>query len=97
MTEQEFEALLKRPLVEVADQGFSRGITARIERQARVGIWVDWAAVFVTFVLIVLFVPLGRLAAPFEVIGIGLGLSLPFAIACAALALTQAGLRWVAD
>ena len=97
MTEPELDALLKQPLADVAEDGFSRDAAAKIERRARAGVWFDLAAVFGTFLLIVMFVPLGRLVAPFETLAIGLALSLPFAIACGALALTYAMMRAVAD
>jgi hypothetical protein len=51
----------------------------------------------VLFALVLLFAPSGRLTAPFENVAFDLGLSVPFAIACAAIALTQASLRWFAD
>jgi hypothetical protein len=96
-TESELDTLLAKPLEAVADDGFSRNVSAEIGRRTRLAIWFDWSAIFVTFLLIVLFVPLGRLAAPFEALGIGLSMSLPFAIACAALALSFAMTRAIAD
>jgi len=97
MTEDELDALLKKPLVGVADSGFSRDVAARMERSARLGAGLDLAALLVTLLLVVLFAPLGRLVAPFEALGINLALSLPFAIACAALALSFGLLRWTTD
>ena len=96
-TEDELDALLAKPLAAVADDGFSRAVTTKISAEERAVAWFEWGMAVVLFVLVLLFAPWGRLTAPFENIAFDLGLSVPFAIACAAIALSHAGLRWLAD
>jgi hypothetical protein len=94
-TEAELDALLAKPLAAVADDGFSRAAMAKISAEERAVAWFEWGMAAVLLVLVVLFAPWDRLVAPFENVAFDLGLSVPFAIACAALALTQASLRWL--
>ena len=96
-TENELDALLKKPLASVADDGFSRAVVAKITAQERAVIWFEWGTAAVLVVLVLFFIPWGRLIAPFENVALDLGLSFPFAIACAAIALSHASLRWFAE
>ena len=89
--------LLAKPLASVADDGFSRAVVTKISAQERAVAWFEWGTAAVLFVLVLLFVPWGRLTAPFENIAFDLGMSVPFAIACAAIALSHASLRWFAE
>lgn len=92
-TEPELDVLLAKPLVSVADDGFSHAVATKITAQERAVFWLEWGAATVLFVLVLLFAPWGRLVVPFENAALELGLSIPVAIACAALALTHAGAR----
>jgi len=96
-TEAELDALLGKPLTAVADDGFSRAVAAKISTQERAFVWFEWSATAVLCVLVLLFAPWGRVAAPFANIAFDLSLSVPFAVACAALALSHIGARLLAD
>jgi hypothetical protein len=95
--EDELDALLNKPLASVADDGFSRAVMTKILAQERSVAWFEWGTAAALLALVLLFAPWGRLTAPLENVAFDLGLSVPFAIACAALALTQASLRWFAE
>jgi hypothetical protein len=97
MTESELDALLAKPLASIADDGFSRGLVAKMTAEERTVLWFEWGAAAAVLLLVVLFAPVERLVAPFQNIAFDLGLSVPFAIACAALALSHAGLRLFAE
>ena len=92
----ELDVLLTKPLAPVADDGFSRAVVTKISVQER-AVAFEWGTAAVLFVLVLLFVPWGRLTAPFENIAFDLGMSMPFAIACAAIALSHMSLRLFAD
>ena len=96
-TEDELDAQLMKPLAPVADDGFSRATVTKISARERAVASFEWGAAAVLFALVLLFVPWGRVTAPFENVAFDLGLSVPFAIACAALALSHASLRWFAE
>ena len=97
MTDSELDALLKTPLEPAADAGFSRAVAAKIAAEGRAIAWFEGIAAVVLGVLVLVFVPWGRLAAPFENLAFDLGLSVPFAIACAAIALSHMSLRLFAE
>ena len=97
MTEPELDALLRTPLAPVADDGFSRGLIAKMAAEERTAQRFEWGTAVAVLLLLVLFAPIGRLVAPFENIALVLGLSVPFAIACAAIALSHASLRLFAE
>ena len=94
IADAELDALLGKPLAAVADDDFSRAVVAKISAQERAVVWFEWGMAVVLCMLVLVFAPWGRLAAPVANIAFALGLSVPFAIACAALALSHAGLRW---
>lgn len=95
MTEPELDVLLRTPLAPVADDGFSRGLVAKMAAEERTVQWLEWGTAMAVLLLVVLSAPIGRLVGPFENMAFVLGLSVPFAIACAAIALSHASLRWL--
>jgi hypothetical protein len=96
-TDRELDALLSAPLSPVNDNGFTNAVTARITAPDRTWAGLEIGAAAVVLVSIVVFTPAAAIVGPLEKFAIDLGGSLPFAIACAALVLTQAGARLLAD
>ena len=96
-TDRDLDTLLGAPLSPVNDNGFTNAVTAKITVRERTWAGLEISAALVVLVSIVAFTPAGAIAGPLEKLGLDLGTSLPFAIACAALVLTQAGARLLAD
>jgi hypothetical protein len=96
-TDRDLDALLSAPLSPVNDNGFSNAVTAKIAAQERTWAGLEIGAAVVVLASIVIFTPAAAIVGPLEKIATDLGSSVPFAIACAALVLTQAGLRLLAD
>jgi hypothetical protein len=96
-TDRELDALLSAPLSPVNDNGFSKAVTAKITARERTWTGLEIGAAVVVLASIVAFTPAAAIIGPLDKLATDLGSSVPFAIACAALVLTFASLRWLAD
>jgi len=96
-TKPDLDALLAAPLEPVADNGFSSKVDAKTTMRGQGFAWFELGGAIVVLALIALFAPAARIATPFVTVALELGLSLPFAIACAALVVSHATLRLMAD
>ena len=91
----DLDDLLRRPLAEIADDGFSAAVARRaLARQERDKL-LDSLVLLLTAAIILMALPLARIVAAIETVTLGLGNSLPVAIAFAALALTAVFARRV--
>jgi len=97
MGDGELDNMLRAPLPAVEDDGFARGTASAIAIQERNAAWTDWGMIGCACVLLMAFAPVGEAARFLAGASVDLSTSLPFAIGCAALALTHAAMRMLAD
>lgn len=95
MRDDELDALLSAPPASIADDGFAERVVNRIARpQIELAMGALLAAV-AAIVLLVL--PVDRIAAPVVDLALAMAWSFPLAVCCAALLLTHMAARLLAD
>lgn len=93
----ELDRMLANPLAPVNDNGFSERVAQRISAHERFAALTEWALLIAGVVLLVSVVPLAGVLNRVASATVELSQSLPFAVACAALALSMAAMRALAD
>jgi hypothetical protein len=93
----ELDALLTQSLPAIADEGFSRGVSAKIAGAERKKLWMEMGLSAVVVAILAMFVPTAGIMHLLLHASGDLATSLPFAAGCAALIVTISAMRVWAD
>ena len=81
----------------VEDNGFSYRLATAMDARERNAEWMEWGIAACACVLLMAVAPVGDFVRLLAGASVDLSRSVPFAAGCAALALTQAAMRILAD